>query len=218
MNQIEVRGLNHYNSKITTVMKVLYTRVSTDKQSHERQLENEDSYDLVIKEKVSGGIPFFERPKSNRLVELLETGEIEQIDVLSIDRLGRNLKDILITIEKIHSFGVPIYITSQGLITLDMETGEINPTTKLILSVMGSVSEMERNLIRERIKHSLRVKKSRGELVGRKKGSTETIEKFLSKPKSKKIRTYLEKGYSYREISKIVGCGTQLVGKVNSLI
>lgn len=200
-------------------MKILYSRVSTSNQSLERQTELQDNYDVVIKDKgVSGSIPFFKRPHSEKLVEYLETGEVEQIDVQSIDRLGRNLKDILITIERIHSYNVSIYIISQGLLTLDKDTGEINPTTKLILSVMGSVSEMERNLIRERIKHSLRVKKSRGELVGRKKGSTESRKKFLNKPKSKKIRQYLDKGYSYREISKIVGCGTQLVGKVKKII
>lgn len=200
-------------------MKILYSRVSTSSQSLERQIELQQNYDVVIKDKgVSGSIPFFQRPHSEKLVEYLESGEVEQIDVHSIDRLGRNLKDILITIERIHSYEVSIYIISQGLLTLDKETGEINPTTKLILSVMGSVSEMERNLIRERIKHSLRVKKSRGELVGRKKGSVESRRKFLNKPKSKKIRYYLDKGYSYREISKIVGCGTQLVSKVNKSI
>lgn len=199
-------------------MNILYTRKSTEKQSHERQLENEGSYDIVIKETVSGGVPFFQRPNSKRITELLETGEVKQMDVHSIDRLGRNLKNILITIEKIHSYGVPIFIISQGLLTLDKESGKVNPTTKLILSVMGSVSEMERNLIRERIKHSLRVKKSKGELLGRKRGSIESIEQFLSKPKNKKISEYLKKGYSYREISKIVGCGTQLVSKVKSVM
>lgn len=177
------------------------------------------NYDVVIKDKgVSGSVPFFKRPHSKKLIGYLESGEVEQIDVQSIDRLGRNLKDILITIERIHSYDVNIFIISQGLLTLDRETGEINPTTKLILSVMGSVSEMERNLIRERIKHALRVKKSRGDLVGRKKGSVESREKFLNKPKSKKIINYLDKGYSYREISKIIGCGTQLVGKVNMML
>ena len=199
-------------------MKILYTRKSTDKQSHQRQLENEGNYDVVIKETVSGGVPFFDRPKSKQILELLESGKVEQMDVHSIDRLGRNLKDILITIERIHSYGVPIFVSSQGLLTLDKDTGEINPTTKLILSVMGSVSEMERNLIRERIIHSLRVKKSRGELLGRKKGSVEDLKRFLSKPKPKKIKEYLKKGYSYREISKIVGCGTQLIGKVNGMM
>jgi len=83
---------------------------------------------------------------------------------------------------------------------------------------MGSVSEMERNLIRERIKHSLSVKKMRGELLGRKKGSVESVEKFLSKPKTKKVRKLLEKGYSVRQISSFVGVGTQFVMKVRKVV
>jgi len=168
-------------------MRILYSRVSTSNQSLERQTESEKEYDWIIRDRgISGSIPFFNRPHADKLIEYLESGSVEQIDVHSIDRLGRNLKDILITIEKIHSYDVSIYIKSQGMMTLDKKTGEINPTTKLILSVMGSVSEMERNLISERIKHSLRVKKSRGELVGRKKGSVESRKKFFNKPKSKK--------------------------------
>jgi DNA invertase Pin-like site-specific DNA recombinase len=132
--------------------------------------------------------------------------------------LGRNLKNILQTIEDFHSYGVPIHITSSGLITLDKVSGKMNPTTNLILSVMGSVSEMERNLIRERITHSLSVKKMRGELLGRRKGSVETVEKFLSKSEPKKVQRLLEKGYTVREISSIIGVGTQLVMKVRKLI
>lgn len=209
--------LNYLMSKMTTPMNILYTRISLSSQSLNRQIENESQYDLVIKDKgVSGSIPFFKRPNAQKLLDLLKSGVVKQIDVHAIDRLGRNLKDILETIEQIHTYNVPIFIISQGLMTLDESTGEINPTTKLILSVMGSVAEMERNLIRERINHALSVKKLKGELLGRKRGSLESVEKFLSKPKNKKISEYLKKGYSYREIAKIVGCSAKLVGKVKA--
>jgi DNA invertase Pin-like site-specific DNA recombinase len=200
-------------------MKVLYTRVSTDSQSLDRQLVDESQFQLVIKEKgVSGSVPFWERPNTSELHQLLKEGKVSEFHTHSIDRLGRNLKNILQTIEDFHSFGVPIHITSQGLITMDKETGKMNPTTTLILSVMGSVSEMERNLIRERIKHSLSVKKMRGELLGRRKGSVESVEKFLSKPKTKKVRKLLEKGYSVRQISSFIGVGTQFVMKVRKVV
>lgn len=199
-------------------MKVLYTRVSTNNQHLDRQLENEKEFDVVIKEKgVSGSIPFWERPNTKKLRQLLMEGKVSEIHTHSIDRLGRNLKDILITIDEIHSYGVPIHITSQGLITYDVDSGKVSPTTQLLLSVMGSVSQMERDLIRERISHSLSVKKMNGELLGRKSGSVETVETFLNKPKSKRIRKLLDKGYSVREISRIVEVGTSLVVKVKKV-
>lgn len=200
-------------------MKVLYTRVSTDSQSLDRQLVDETQFDVVVKEKgVSGSVPFWNRPNTSELLQLLKDGKVSEFHTHSIDRLGRNLKNILQTIEDFHSYGVPIHITSSGLITLDKVSGKMNPTTNLILSVMGSVSEMERNLIRERITHSLSVKKMRGELLGRRKGSVETVEKFLSKSEPKKIQRLLEKGYTVREISSIIGVGTQLVMKVRKMM
>ena len=73
-------------------MKVLYTRVSTTNQHLDRQLENEKEFDVVIKEKgVSGSIPFWERPNTKKLRELLKEGKVSQIHTHSIDRLGRNM-------------------------------------------------------------------------------------------------------------------------------
>jgi DNA invertase Pin-like site-specific DNA recombinase len=199
-------------------MKVLYARVSTQKQSLDRQVHNTDTYGMVVEDKgISGSVPFFKRPNANKLVSLLESGKLTELHTYSIDRLGRNLKDILNTIDVFAEYRVPIYITSQGIRTYDVDRGDINPTTKLLLQVMGSVAEMEKNLTKERIKHSLDVKKLNGELLGRKVGSIESIEKFLKKEKSKKINRLLTKGLSVREIASVVGCGTQLVIKVKKL-
>lgn len=200
-------------------MRVLYTRVSTETQSLDRQLTDGSRYDYVVKEKgVSGSVPFWSRPQSDKLKELLLKGLITEMHTLSLDRLGRNLKDILQTIDDFNSYKVPIHITSQGLVTIDADTGTINPTTSLILSVMGSVAQMERSLIKERIKHSLQSKKLKGELIGRKIGTVESVEKFLSKPKSKRITKLLNKNYSVREISQILNVGTQLIVKVRKVI
>lgn len=196
-------------------MKVLYTRVSTNKQSLERQLTNSKDYNLVIEDKgISGSIPFFERPNSDKILNLLKKNEIYEFHTYSIDRLGRNLRDILNTIEEFSNYKVPIHIISQGLNTFDVESGQINSITKLILQIMGSVAEMEKNLTTERIKHSLAVKKLNGELIGRKVGSIESSDKFLNKDKCRKINKLLIKGLSVREIASIVNCGTQLVLKV----
>jgi DNA invertase Pin-like site-specific DNA recombinase len=196
-------------------MRVLYTRVSTHKQSLERQLHQNEDFGLVIEDRgISGSIPFMERPHSNKLKKMLDDRLISELHTYSIDRLGRNLNDILNTIELFASYKVPIIIKSQGLCTYDVESGDINPTTKLILQIMGSVAEMEKNLIKERIKHSLNVKKLKGELLGRKRGSNESIDKFLNKEKSRKVLKLIKKGLSVREISSVAGCGPQLVQKV----
>jgi DNA invertase Pin-like site-specific DNA recombinase len=200
-------------------MKILYARVSTDGQSLDRQLANREKFDMVIEEKgISGSMPFWERPRTKKLHKLIEEGKVSELHVHAIDRLGRSLKDILNTIDELHQAKVSVHIISQGLITLNKETGEVNPTTNLILQILGSVAEMERNLIRERIKHSLSIKKQNGALLGRKEGSVESIDKFMQKPKSKEIARHLKKGKSIRDVARILGYGTQLVSKVKNYL
>ena len=79
-------------------MKVLYIRTSTIEQNSERQKQNKDETCKIIEDKCSGAIPFFEREGGKKILELTEKGVIDEIIVHEIDRLGRNLLDILKTI------------------------------------------------------------------------------------------------------------------------
>ena len=194
---------------------VLYVRVSTTAQRVDRQVLLSDSkFDLTLVDKISGSIPFFKRPKGKVVFEMLKSNKIDSLTVHSIDRLGRNLMDILSTIEVFNKHKVPITIKRLGLTTF--ENGKINPIAKLIVSLLGSIYEMERETIIERIKEGIAVSKLKGIQLGRKFGTTESIEKFLSKPKSKKISVLLDKGYSVREVSSIVDCSGNTVLKVKS--
>lgn len=96
-------------------MKVLYVRVSSETQNTERQKINEKDYDYTIEDKLSGSIPFFERPGGIRVKQLIELGHLTQLNVWSIDRLGRNLKDILETIEFFDQKKIPIKFINQGV-------------------------------------------------------------------------------------------------------
>jgi hypothetical protein len=52
---------------------------------------------------------------------------------------------------------------------------------------------------------------------GRKEGIVESIETFMAKERSQKIKYLLEAGYSYRKISDMVNCSTSLVVKVSKI-
>ncbi len=69
-------------------MRILYTRTSTFGQCSDRQKVNEKNYDLVIEDKVSGAIPFFERDGGKRIKGLIQKGGITSLSVSQIDRLG----------------------------------------------------------------------------------------------------------------------------------
>jgi hypothetical protein len=100
-------------------------------------------------------------------IKYLNDGIIKCLYVHQIDRLGRNLRDVLNTA---HTFTVkasPICFIAQGLRTID-EDGKENPISKLIISILGTIGEMERNQIRERQLEGISIAKAQGRFLGRK--------------------------------------------------
>jgi DNA invertase Pin-like site-specific DNA recombinase len=194
-------------------MRVHYQRVSSLLQNTERQKVDEKNYDLLLEDKCSGTIPFFERPSGMKIKEMCDRGDLTQISVLQIDRLGRNMLDILNTIHYFSQRKVCVHFLSQGLRTIE-EDGTENPISKMMISILGVVSEMEKNLIRERQLEGIKLAKIKGVYKGRKSDTKEDPIKFLSKPKNQKVLEYLKKGYKGCEISKIVGVNPNTISKV----
>jgi len=194
-------------------MTILYTRTSTIEQNSERQLINKKDYNILIQDKCSGTIPFFERNGGNRILKLSEENKALSITVHAIDRLGRNLLDILNTINYFTKKKVNIYFKQQGLHTLD-EEGNENPISKMIISILGVVAEMERKQIRERQLEGIAIAKAKGIYKGRNKGTKESALKFLNKDKNKKALDLLNKDYKNVEVAKIVGIHPNTVVKI----
>ena len=55
-------------------MNILYCRVSTIEQKTDRQRVDESKYDLVIEDKCSGIVPFFEREGGKEILKMLDNG------------------------------------------------------------------------------------------------------------------------------------------------
>jgi len=198
-------------------MRVHYQRVSSVLQSTDRQRIDESQFDLLLEDKCSGTIPFFERPSGSKIKELCDEGVLNQISVLQCDRLGRNLVDIVNTIEYFSKKGVSIHFISQGLRTLE-DDGTENPISKMMISILGVVSEMEKNMISERRNEGIKLAKLKGVYKGRKSDTKEDPLKFLNKPKNQKVVDYLKKGYRGSEISKIVGVNPNTISKVKKVL
>jgi DNA invertase Pin-like site-specific DNA recombinase len=198
-------------------MRVHYQRVSSVLQNTDRQRIDESQFDLLLEDKCSGTIPFFERPSGSKIKELCDEGVLNQISVLQCDRLGRNLVDIVNTIEYFSKKGVSIHFISQGLRTLE-DDGTENPISKMMISILGVVSEMEKNMISERRNEGIKLAKLKGVYKGRKSDTKEDPLKFLNKPKNQKVVDYLKKGYRGSEISKIVGVNPNTISKVKKVL
>lgn len=197
-------------------MEVLYCRVSTLDQKTDRQKVNEKDFQYIVEDKCSGAIPFFDRPGGQEIKKLVEEGILTSFSVWQIDRLGRDLSDILLTINYFNQKNIGIKFVSQGLTTLD-EKGQENPISKMIISILGIVGEMERKLSKERQLEGIRIAKLKGTYTGRKKGSKESTLDFLSKDQNRKALDYLKKGYKICEVSKITDLHFNTVSKIKKL-
>jgi DNA invertase Pin-like site-specific DNA recombinase len=197
-------------------MKALYVRISTIDQKTDRQKVNEKDFDFVIEDNVSGVVPFFERQGGKEILKLVKKDLIKSISVYSIDRLGRNLLDIMNTIDFFSNKNIPIEFINQGLITLTQD-GKENPISKLVISILASVAEMERAQIRERQLEGIKIAKLKGAYKGRKQGTKEDVLAFLSKEKNKKALELLKKGYKCIEVAKILELHVNTITKIKKL-
>ncbi|MCB9189477.1 MAG: recombinase family protein [Flavobacteriales bacterium] len=196
-----------------------YSRISTVGQNSGRQLANFKSLEgfnanNVYLDKVQGNIPFMQRPEAAKLFDIASEQKNATIVVDSIDRLGRNLIDILNTIEIMSANGINVKSLKEGFETI--VNGKANPMAKIVISVMGSIAEMERNRIKERTSEGIKLAKAQGKYKGRKLGSTQSTERLLERHPI--IVQKLKKGLSVREISKITGKSTATVMKVKKIL
>ena len=197
-------------------MKVLYTRVSTLDQKTDRQRVNEKEYKLVIEDKCSGAIPFFEREGGKEILNLINKGALTNLYVWQIDRLGRDLRDIVNTIHFFTEKKIIIHFVSQGLKTLNDDFTE-NPIAKMMISILGIVGEMERNQIKERQKEGIKIAKIKGAYLGRKKGSVEDTLTFLSKEKNQEALRLIKKGEKAVDVAKFTGLDKNTITKIKKL-
>lgn len=198
-------------------MKVLYVRTSTTEQKTDRQRVNEKDYQLVIEDKCSGSIDLFEREGGKKILKLIEKGVKIELYIWEIDRLGRNLLSILNNIKFFNEKDICIHFVSQGLSTLQPDGSE-NNITKMIISILGTLAEMEKKISRERQLEGIAIAKlQKDKYLGRTKGSCEDTLKFLSKPKNAKAIDYIKKGYKNVEVAKIVGVHFNTVTKIRKV-
>ena len=147
-----------------------YIRVSTKDQNEARQLTAMQQFGVstqnIVIEKYSG--KDFQRPRYQKLLKRLRCGDV--LAVKSIDRLGRNYKEILeqwqmLTKEK----GVDIVVLDMPLLDTRLGrdlTGQL--IADIVLQLLSYVAETERANIRQRQAEGILAARKRGVHLGRK--------------------------------------------------
>lgn len=195
-------------------MKARYIRVSTSNQNTERQLVKKHQNEALFIDVISGAVPFKERPKGKEILDEIEKGRINFISVHSIDRLGRNLFDILSTLEVLYEKKVNLKVDNLGIESLVNK--KPNHAFKLIISVMANIAEMERESLLERQKEGIALAKAKGVYKGRVKGSVENDKDVLKRYKS--VIKHLKSGQSLRNTAVLCEVSLGTVQKVKKLL
>lgn len=136
-----------------------YCRVSSITQNTVRQLDGVPC-DRCFEDKVSG--KSLDRPELNKMMDILRAGDI--VNVHSLDRLARNVKDLLNLVEDFQQKGVTLIFHKENL-TFNAKIDD--PYSKMLLGVLGAVAEFERAIIRERQKEGIEIAKKKGAYAGR---------------------------------------------------
>ncbi|SHG14092.1 recombinase family protein [Flavobacterium johnsoniae] len=194
--------------------KVKYIRVSTEEQNTGRQEVNAKEFSKIYIDKTSGAIQFIERKEAKKLLADIETGMVTEIHIASIDRLGRNIIDILTMVELFNEKSIKLFVENIGMFSLI--DNKPNPSFKMIVSVLGNVAEMERNNMLERQRQGIELAKAKGTYTGRLYGTKMTNEEILTKYKS--VVRELKNGESLRRASKIGGCSLGTAQKIQKII
>ena len=198
---------------------VCYSRVSSVGQNLDRQKEGfaaTQKFDRTYTDKISGIVPFADRPNGSRLLDDCKNGIIDEVHFWELSRLGRDTFDVLSTIQFFVKAGIQVIIAKEGIRLLDL-SGKLNPTASIIIAVMSALAGIERNNIRERQLEGIAIAKAQGRYVGRRHGTTEDAAKFLSKPKSLQIAKMLADDYPVIHVAKLLGVSTTTVVKVKRL-
>jgi len=185
----------------------VYVRVSTSKQDTTNQLI--ELRDLakrmnleIVQEYTDNGISGSkgreERPGLDLLLNHASQRKFEQVLIFDITRLGRSLQNCIETLNYLNSLNVDILIQKQGI---DTSTS----VGRLTFSLMASLGEYEKNLMRERIILGINRAKSQGKKLGRPSNMNDGMKNA--------IKILREKGMGIVSISKQLNCGVGTVYK-----
>src|SRR3989344_5197354 len=128
------------------------------------------------------------RPSLDRMMAAVENGEVSTVIVYSFSRFARSTTHLLNALTRFKATGT-------AFVSLTERIDTNSPVGIAIFSILASISQLERDLIADRVKCGLANARAKGKLIGRKKLRDSDL-----------IRKLLKAGLSYRQCSVIAKC------------
>ena len=207
----------------TKATAIIYARVSSvgDRQNTERQISDLTSYAeyqnlqvlQIFEEKISGAKKNVERPVLLQAIDYCKQNSVSILLVSELSRLGRNAFEVLATVKDLIDNGINLYMQKEQLTLLDAE-GKPTLFAPVMLAVLSTCAELERENIKFRLNSGRKLYIERGGKLGRKVGSVKSLEQ--KKEQYKDIISYLKRGYSIRNVAKLTGKGISTVQRIKA--
>lgn len=135
-----------------------YIRVSTVDQNTERQLDGVQLH-KVFTDKASGKDT--NRPQLQAAINYVRQGDT--LIVHSMDRLARNVEDMLRLVREINDKGVSVVFVKENM---NFQSGSDDPRSTLMFTMLSAFAQFERSLIKERQREGIAIAKAKGKYKG----------------------------------------------------
>jgi len=208
---------------MNTKTAVIYARVSSigDRQNTDRQISDLLDYveyqklELckIYEEHVSGAKKNVERPILQQAIEFCKSNGVSILLVSELSRLGRNAFEVLATVKELIDSGINLYMQKEQLTLLDAE-GKPTMFAPIMIATLSTCAQLERENIKFRLNSGRKLYIERGGKLGRKVGSTKSLEQ--KKEQYKDMIGYLKRGYSIRNVAKLTGKGISTVQRIKA--
>ena len=168
-------------------MKIGYARVSTGLQNLDLQEDRLNQYgcEKIFSDHMSGSKS--KRPGLDKAIEFARSGDT--IVVWRLDRLGRNMEDLITLVNELNNRGVSFHSLEEN-ITMDKSSS----TGQLLFHLFAAFAEFERNLILER--------SSAGRIAARARGRYGGRPEKLNKQDLKLLKTLYDNGTPIKTIAE----------------
>jgi DNA invertase Pin-like site-specific DNA recombinase len=139
-----------------------------------------------FQETISGATQ--KRPQREQIIKMARHRSIDGILVHALDRWGRSVKDLVLTMAEMETLGVAFVVPG----SIDMTT----PMGRMMAHFLSAVAEFERELIRERVRSGLANARAKGKRLGRPPVTKYRLEKGLN---------LIKQGKTYEDAARKAG-------------
>ncbi len=181
----------------------LYARVSTSDQRPDAQLDVLRAHAgargwTVAGEFVDHGISGARqrRPALDTIMAAARRREIDIVAVAAFDRFARSVPHLLAALEEFRALGVEF-------VSLREQIDTATPLGRMVFTLVAAVAELERELIRERVRAGIAAARKRGQHIGRPRRFVDIV----------RARHLMEHGKSLRRTARVIGVSPSVLSR-----